>query len=178
MRLDQSEHTRFRIERRNLAIACSVAMGGLLPIALYQLHLIDRLSDPPGRYFDSETITSSKAAHPFGIPDSLLGLASYGTTLALVAQAGESDSVRSLLAAKLVVDSGMAGFNTARQVVSFRRICAWCMVTAVATVAMTYAGRSLLLRTFGEMVDGAAKTLRAYPGEGNQRAMEAPYPTG
>jgi uncharacterized membrane protein len=156
MRMDQPEQSPFRIERRNLAIACSVAMGGLLPIALYQLHLIDHLPDPPGRYFDSETIISSKAAHPFGIPDSLLGLASYGTTLALLAAARKPGPVHKLLAAKLLVDSGMAGFNTVRQVVSFRRICSWCMVTAGATATMTYAGRSFLLRTCAELKQQAS----------------------
>ena len=153
--MDQPEQSLFRIERTNLAVACSVAMAGLLPVALYQLRLIHHLPDPPGRYFDSERIISSKAAHPFGIPDSLLGLASYGTTLALVVGAGAPGPVRTLLVAKLLIDSGMAGFNTARQVVSFRRICSWCMVTAAATAAMAYAGRSLLLRTCTELTDDA-----------------------
>ena len=145
--MDQPEQSLFRIERRNLAVACSVAMAGLLPVALYQLRLIHHLPDPPGRYFDSERVTSSKAAHPFGIPDSLLGLASYGTTLALVTGVRETGPLRRVLAAKLLVDSGMASINTVRQVVSLRRVCSWCMVTAVATAAMTYAGRSLLRRT-------------------------------
>lgn len=121
--------------------ACCVALAGLVPIALYQLGVLNHLPDPPGKVFASDQITSSKAAHPFGIPDSLLGLASYGTTLGLLVASRKSSLCGYLLGAKLCMDGAAAGFNSVRQVVSFKRICSWCMVTAGATAVMVFAGR-------------------------------------
>jgi uncharacterized membrane protein len=121
--------------------ATSVAIATLLPITLYQCHAIDHLPDPPGSCFDSDRITGSISAHPLGIPDSLLGLASYGTTLALVLAARRSQSWRTLLRAKLVFDGGMAATSVVRQVISFRKLCSWCTGTALATAVLVIAGQ-------------------------------------
>jgi uncharacterized membrane protein len=121
--------------------AASVAIAMLLPIALYQCHAIDHLPDPPGSCFDSDRIAASKSAHPLGIPDSLLGVASYGTTLALVLATRRSQSWRTLLRAKLLVDGGMATINVVRQVISFRKLCSWCTGTALATGVLVIAGQ-------------------------------------
>lgn len=120
--------------------ATSVTILTLLPIALYQCHAIYHLPDPPGSYFDSHRITASKSAHPLGIPDSLLGLASYGTTMALVFAARCSQTGRTLLRAKLLIDGSMAAINVTRQVVSFRKLCSWCTGTALATAVLVAAG--------------------------------------
>jgi uncharacterized membrane protein len=72
-----------------------LAVATLVPVALYQTGVIGRLPDPPGAIFDSEWITSSKDAHPLGIPDALLGLGSYGATLALALAAPKSGVARS-----------------------------------------------------------------------------------
>jgi uncharacterized membrane protein len=120
--------------------ATSVAIATLLPIALYQCHAIDHLPDPPGFCFDSDRITASKSAHPLGIPDSLLGLASYGATLALALASRRSQSWHTLLRTKLFVDGGMATINVARQVISFRKLCSWCTGTALATAVLVVAG--------------------------------------
>lgn len=121
--------------------ATSVAIVSLLPIALYQCHLINHLPDPPSSYFNSDGITASKSAHPFGIPDSLLGLVSYGTTLALTFAVRRSRTGPTLLRAKLLVDGGLAAINVCRQVFSFRKLCSWCTATALATAILVVAGR-------------------------------------
>lgn len=121
--------------------ASSVTIATLFPIALYQCHAIEHLPDPPGSCFDSDRITASKSAHPLGIPDSLLGLASYGTTLALVLAARRSGPGRTLLQAKLLVDGSVATINVTRQVISFRKVCSWCTATALATAVLVVAGR-------------------------------------
>jgi uncharacterized membrane protein len=118
-----------------------VAIATLLPIALYQCHAVKHLPDPPGPYFDSDRITASKSAHPLGIPDSLLGLASYGTTMVLLFAAQRSRTGRRLLRAKLLVDGSMAAINVTWQVVSFRKLCSWCTGTALATAVLVVAGR-------------------------------------
>jgi len=125
-------------------MACAVAMLTLLPVAAHQLGLLNHLPDPPSDLFDSDRITESKAAHPLGIPDSLLGLGSYAATLALLLAARRIRIARPLLRAKLAADSSAAAFNVVRQVVKFRRICSWCTGTAIATVAVVHYARKSL----------------------------------
>jgi uncharacterized membrane protein len=120
--------------------ATCIALATLIPVAFYQCHALDHLPDPPGAWFDSDRITKAKSAHPFGIPDSLLGIASYGATLALILCAKESKMARTMLRAKLLGDGSIAAINVTRQVVSFRRLCSWCTGTAIATAAMIVAG--------------------------------------
>jgi len=109
---------------------------------------VKHLPDPPAKIFDSDRITGSQIAHPFGIPDGLLGIASYGTTLALAIVASESKTAGRLLGAKLLADAGAATFNASRQVVRFGKLCSWCMGTAAATGVMVYAGRQFISRVF------------------------------
>jgi uncharacterized membrane protein len=121
--------------------ATTVAIATLLPIALYQCHAIKHLPDPPGPYFDSDRVTGSKSAYPLGIPDSMLGLVSYGTTMALIFAARHSQTARTLLQKKLFIDGSMAAINVTRQVISFRQLCSWCTGTALATAVLVAAGR-------------------------------------
>ena len=125
-------------------LACGAAIATLVPVVLHQTGVLAHLPDPPGSPFDSDGITESKAAHPLGVPDGLLGLASYGTTFALMLGARESEKARGLLATKLVADGSAAAFNVVRQIVQFRKVCSWCTGTAIATGVMLFAARSLL----------------------------------
>jgi uncharacterized membrane protein len=125
-------------------MATSAALVTLVPIAVSQLGLLRHLPDPPSRIFDSDKITGSPLARPFGIPDSLLGMASYSATLGLILLAHERPLVRKLLAMKLVADGVAAGVNTTRQITSFRKLCSWCMATAICTTAMVVAGRKVI----------------------------------
>ena len=121
------------------AVAWGLAASTLLAIvAAKQLGIIGHLPDPPGRIWNSDAITSSKTAHPLGIPDGILGLASYATTITLLLAAPKSPTARRLLPYKLTADASAAAFNTARQLITFRRLCSWCTATALATVAMVY----------------------------------------
>jgi uncharacterized membrane protein len=105
-------------DQRLLVAGACAAIATLLPVAAHQLGLLNHLPDPPSRIFASDHVTESKAAHPLGIPDSLLGLGSYGVTLTLA-----------LLAAD-----------------SFRKLCSWCTGTAACTAITLFAARKLLLQ--------------------------------
>ncbi len=129
-------------DQRLAVTGCCLALGALVPVTLYQSGVVDHLPDPPNRIFASERITSSRMAHPLGIPDSYLGLASYGTTLALLLLAKRSRSARRVLGVKLTADAGLAAFNLVRQVVRFGKLCSWCTGTALATGLVVYGGRS------------------------------------
>ncbi len=128
--------------------ACCAAIATLIPVAMYQTGLLKMLPDPPMRLFDSERIASSKAAHPFGVPDALLGIASFGTTLALIIFSKNNKTVEKMLGAKLTVDAAAGAFNAGRQVVSFGRLCSCCTGTAISAVVMACAGRDHILRAW------------------------------
>lgn len=130
--------------RTGLIVTSGVALGTLTPIALHQLGLIRRLPDPPLEVFDSNSITGSKMAHPFGIPDGLLGMASYGVTLGMAVALPGSPTLKRLVALKVAFDGGFAAVNTVRELVTFRKLCSWCMGTVAASVLSVWVGRRLL----------------------------------
>ena len=132
--------------------ACYATLATLAPIALRQMGIIDHLPDPPGGVFQSDRITGSDAAHPFGIPDSLLGIASFGTTLALILVAKRNRKARVLLGAKLAGDAAFATFNVGRQIVQFGRLCSWCTGTAIAALTMSAAGKMVIIDALSESV--------------------------
>lgn len=125
-----------RIEHAT-SIALTSAGGAMLAlgyIALRQIGAVRHLPDPPGEMWGSNAIVMSKAAHPFGIPDGMLGLGSYALTAGLIVARSR------LIRVKLACDAGTAGFNVVRQVVEFRKICSWCMVAAGFAVPMVWFG--------------------------------------
>jgi uncharacterized membrane protein len=105
-------------------------MAALIPVALRQIGVVEHLPDPAGEVWDSDGIVMSKAAHPFGIPDAVAGLASYAITVTMLATGNR------MLRPKLVCDASMAAFNVVRQMVSFGKVCSWCMGAAVSTAVM------------------------------------------
>jgi uncharacterized membrane protein len=109
-------------------------------VAARQLGVVDRLPDPEGEVWDSNGIVMSKAAHPGGIPDGVLGMASYGVTLGLLLLAEDAEWMRPVARAKLAMDAAAAAANTVRQVMVFGRVCSWCMATVVCTAAMVGLG--------------------------------------
>jgi hypothetical protein len=119
--------------------SCVAAMGTLVPVALYQSGVIEHLPDPPGVLFDSDRLTMTQGSRPMGIPDSYLGLASYGTTLGLLLSPSRSPAMNVARHAKLGLDAAMAGTKVVGQVRK-GRYCSWCLGTAAATAAMMWFG--------------------------------------
>ena len=132
--------------------ACCVTLATLVPVALKQTGIIDHLPDPPGRIFRSDRITESQTAHPLGIPDSLLGLASFGTTLALMLLARRNRTARVVLGGKLAAEAAFAAFNLGRQVVQFRKLCSWCTGTAVSALIMSATGKMVIVDAVSESI--------------------------
>jgi uncharacterized membrane protein len=165
MKLDPTSITGSRTGDAVLVGACCTTIATLIPVALYQTGVLRSLPDPPSALFDSERITTSKAAHPFGIPDGLLGLASFGTTLALILTARRSPMARKLLGAKLTMDAAAGGFNAGRQVVSFGKLCSWCTGTAIAAGVTAYAGRSVIRDTWSSVDAISEDAIAAYTKE-------------
>ncbi len=91
--------SRDRAASNAAVVATAGAILSLLPVTARQIGLIQHLPDPPGGIFDSDRITTSRMAHPFGVPDALLGLGSYGVTLGLLL-AARHDGVREAAATR------------------------------------------------------------------------------
>jgi hypothetical protein len=96
------------IRSHTLLAATFAALATLIPVAAHQIGGLDHLPDTPGNLFDSDRITTSRSAYPLGIPDSILGLGSYGLTLALILLARNSAAFRRPLALKLFADGSFA----------------------------------------------------------------------
>ena len=105
------------------------------------------------------------AAHPLGIPDSLLGLGSYGITFSLILLARSHPKARRLLTLKLLGDGAVAAFNVVRQVATFGKICSWCTGTALCTAVMVAAGLRSDERSIALIAGDCATSPAGWPKE-------------
>src|SRR5439155_16208228 len=108
----------------NSVIALSaIALADFALITLRQLGIIKHLPDPPGRWFDSDKINTSKAAHPFGIPDGALGAAGYAANIALAATGR-----RRLLKVATVAQALAAAYYLREMLFRQKKLCPYCLV--------------------------------------------------
>lgn len=128
-------------ERRRLAALSLLGIGSLGAVAAYQVGLVRHLPDPPLRVFDSDAVDASGEAYRWGsAPDAALGVAGQAVTLVLAAVGGPDRARRRrwlplLLAAKTLTDAASSLYLTAEQVTKHRKLCFYCLVAAVASVA-------------------------------------------
>jgi hypothetical protein len=167
----------------SLMAATVAALSTLGPVAAFQCGLLRHLPDPPpSSLFDSDKITSSKVAHPLGIPDALLGLSSYGVTLTLILLSGRSSVARKLLPWKLAAEASIALFNFVRQVSVFSPVkemepADYKRVSDVLYLGFVYgklsAPRRMLPRNRGTIIQiGLALSYRSIPLQPAYRAAK------
>jgi uncharacterized membrane protein len=128
--------------RRRVAALSLVAAGAMGAVAAYQHGLVRRLPEPPLPVFAADEVDASGEAYAtLEMPDSSLGLISYGVTLAL-AGIGAQDRHRTrplvplALAAKVLAEAAGGLFLAAEQATRHRRFCSWCLVASAASLAM------------------------------------------
>jgi len=128
-------------QRRVVAALTTGAAAALGVVGLYQFGVLPGVPEPPLPGLDADAVDASGEAYAlFSTPDSALGLASYGVTLALVGM-GAGDRWRSrplvplLAAAKVIVDAAGAGYLFAEQITKHRRLCSWCTLAALLSAA-------------------------------------------
>ena len=140
---DQLRHADgpFLARRRAVAGLALAAVGAMMPIAAYQLGLIEHMPDVPWPPFDAGKIAASDQAYAIlGIPDGSLAISSYATTLALAAM-GPADRAMSApwiplaLAAKAAFDAAASAKLTADEWTKHRALCLWCLIGSAATFA-------------------------------------------
>jgi uncharacterized membrane protein len=105
-----------------------------------QYGVIRHLPDPPIRGFHSDAVLTSRAAYPFGVPDSALAVSGLGAVIALATAGGSERSGRPRWL------DGMLGLGAAggaagamyylREMIVQKRWCAYCLVSAAGMFAI------------------------------------------
>ncbi len=131
----------FLEQRRRVALLQTAAAGALAVVGLYQFGLLRRVPEPPLPGLDADRVDASGEAYVLlSTPDSALGIASAGATLALAGMGGaqryrERPWIPLALLAKTVLDAAGAVLLTAEQLTKHRRLCSWCTASAAFLVA-------------------------------------------
>lgn len=131
----------FLTGRRRVAGLTLGAMGSLGVVAAYQFGLLRHLPEPPGRWFDADSVDASGEAYSgLKTPDAALGLLSFAATLVLAgARADRHPSQRKLLSlalgVKVVADAAGGLLLTVEQATKHRKFCSWCLATTAFSVA-------------------------------------------
>ena len=127
--------------RRVVGLLAAVGLVDFAVITLYQIGLIRRLPDLPGRVFDSNRVNASAKAYERGLPDGATGALGYAVVLALASAGGSRRSGRSplldlalggVVAASAATAAGYL-WNMAREQ---EKACAYCIVGAALNFAM------------------------------------------
>ncbi|MFN7132439.1 MAG: vitamin K epoxide reductase family protein, partial [Myxococcales bacterium] len=127
--------------RRRIATLAALSAADFAFLSLYQLGVLRRLPDLPGRLFDSNRVNVARKAYARGGPDAPIAAALNGLILALASFGGTQDTGRPRLADWLlgaaVVGGALASLDYFRDMVlAQQRICLSCVVAAGASFAM------------------------------------------
>lgn len=134
------EQSKFRNRRRAISALCVAGMADSTYLFLFQTETILHLACPffgPG----CERISSSKTAHPFGIPDAIFGVAGYAAMLAVTRMGGRTRSQTQPLLPLLAYAGGTLAFGTSlyltwRQREEFHTFCFWCLISAAISTTI------------------------------------------
>lgn len=127
--------------RRRVAVLQTVAAWALSVVGLYQFGVLRRVPEPRLPGLGADAVDASGEAYSFlRTPDSTVGIASAGVTLALAGMGGVNRAVEQpliplALFAKTVGDAIGGVYLTAEQLTKHRKLCSWCTVSAAALVA-------------------------------------------
>lgn len=127
--------------RRRVAALQTATVWALSIVGLYQFGVIRRVPEPSMPGLDADAVDASGEAYALlRTPDSALGIASAGVTLALAGMGGENRArsqplLPLALFTKVLVDAVGGLYLTAEQLTRHRKLCSWCTVSTAALVA-------------------------------------------
>jgi uncharacterized membrane protein len=107
------------------------ALADALVVSARQVGLIRKLPDVPGKIFDANQVTVSKAAYPFGVPDGILAVLHHSTQLGLLAL-GKRRLLRWSAAAGALASIYYLWQMTFRE----RKACVYCIGAIAANMAL------------------------------------------
>lgn len=125
--------------RRNIIGLAFFSSAALAGIALYQMGILKKLPEPRWRGFNAEIVNGSAQAYSIlGIPDALLGLASYAVTACLAGLGPENrwhtHPVMPIgMGLKALADAAFAGKLTMDECRKYHAFSLWSVLIAAAT---------------------------------------------
>lgn len=124
------------LDARQLTLALSaVGIASMTAVSLLQTGVVKHLPDPPLPCFESDRVNLSEDAFPFGIPDGLIGLASFVANLPLAAL-GPPDRARTMPwlpivgTVKAAIDGAVSAYYFYKMPTSEKAWCPYCIVSA------------------------------------------------
>lgn len=138
LRLGSSRSLQLR--RKTLGLSL-IAAGSMMPIALYQMGIIQHLPEPPLPWLNADVVDAASEAYAIlATPDAVLGLGSYALTAWLTAAGGEDRAqtrrwLPIALATKTALDAAVGVKLGVDQWTKHRAFCSWCLLAATASVA-------------------------------------------
>jgi uncharacterized membrane protein len=136
----QGSSPHLRRRRRLGAVATTGAMVSLV-VGLRQMGVLEHLPDFPGRIWNSDAVTTSRPAYILGAPDAPLGALGFTAAVILASRLGASAPgarrwVGRLLGATVLGLAGGAAAYLAEMLIRQRRLCPYCLTTALAGFAL------------------------------------------
>lgn len=127
--------------RRLIALLSAAGAVNFSIISLYQMGVIKKLPDLPGRIFDSNKVNASKKAYMFGVPDGTLGLGMYAANMMLASAKGSRRTGRSpwldfVLAGAVVASVGGTLDYLYDMFFKQKKACPYCLTGAALNFAM------------------------------------------
>ncbi len=129
----------FLKRRRKILGLTFFSCGVLGYIALYQTGILKKLPEPRWRGLDAEKVNGSAQAYSIlGVPDALLGIASYAVTACLAGLGPENRCHAHPLMPigmgfKVIADASVAGKLTWDECRKYRAFSLWSLLAAAAT---------------------------------------------
>jgi uncharacterized membrane protein len=121
-------------------MAVTGTLASLL-VSLRQLGLLSHLPEPPGRVWDSDAVTTSRAAFVLGMPDGPVGALGFVVALVLTGRlAGSAPGRRRWASAGLVASAAASAIGAALYLrdmfVREKKLCPYCLTTAASSFAL------------------------------------------
>lgn len=145
VRNDSNEATQYR---RQLAALAALGLVDFSLISLFQMGYIKKLPDLPGKIFDTEKVNSAQDAVILGMPDGVVSLGAYATTMFLAMA-----SIRFRRKSRLI-DMALGGVvlgqaaGAAQYMINMaavqKKVCIYC----VAGAAINFASLKPLIKLF------------------------------
>lgn len=125
--------------RRQIAALSAAGLIDFTIISLYQLGIIDKLPDLPGKLFDSNSVNASKDAQVMGLPDGPVSLTLYAANILLAAGAlkqKKRGNIFDWLLAGLTIGQAAGGtYYLYNMATVQRKVCVYCVTGALINFA-------------------------------------------
>ena len=125
--------------RRHIAVLSAAGLIDFTVISLYQLGIIDKLPDLPGKVFDSNSVNASKDAQVMGLPDGPVSLTLYAANLLLAAgalkQKKRGNIFDWLLAGSAIGQAAGGAYYLYNMATVQKKVCVYCVAGALINFA-------------------------------------------